>query len=203
MEKFNLIQALMEHHPYDDREALAVRETLRFLNDNMENAFERSNESGHITGSALVVDEKGNILLNHHKKANIWIQFGGHCDHETDVRKVALRETMEETGFAASQLRFLTKSFVDCAIYDIPANRTKGENAHKHYDINFLIMTNSHDFVKSQESTELRWCTPAEALKLVAGDAACTRMINKSIEFFEAQKQNKKLSEYKGAFVYM
>lgn len=73
MEKFNLIQALMEHHPFDDSEALAVREILRFLNDNMENAIECTNESGHITGSALVVDNNGNILLNHHKKANIWI----------------------------------------------------------------------------------------------------------------------------------
>ena len=55
MEKFDVKQALMEYHPKDDREALAVREILRFLNDNPDSAFDRTNAFGHITGSALVV----------------------------------------------------------------------------------------------------------------------------------------------------
>ena len=188
MEKFDLKTALMEHHPYDECEALAVREILRFLNDE-ENAFSRENKAGHVTGSALVVDSAGNILLNHHRKAGIWIQFGGHCEGETDVRRVALREVTEESGILESKLQFLTPSFIDCAVYNIPANRTKDEPAHKHYDINFLLLSSTHDFVVSNESTELKWCTPAEALKLVAGDPACTRMIKKSIAIFATKQK--------------
>ena len=188
MEKFDLRTALMEHHPYDENEAVAVREILRFLNDE-ENAFARENTAGHITGSALVVDSAGNILLNHHRKADIWIQFGGHCEGETDVRRVALREAVEESGIPEDKLSLLTPTFIDCAVYEIPANRTKGEPAHRHYDINFLLLSKTHDFAVSDESTELRWCTPAEALKLVANDAACTRMIQKSIAYFATKQK--------------
>ena len=134
---FNIKQALLQCKTDED----AVRQTLSFIEENEGNAYSRKNAKGHITGSAFVVDGCGNILLNHHKKANIWIQFGGHCDSESDVREVALRETMEETGFAREDLIFLSPNVFDCGVYDIPEGRTKGEPAHKHYDINFLIMT--------------------------------------------------------------
>ena len=191
MEKFDVKQALMEYHPKDDREALAVREILRFLNDNPDSAFDRTNTFGHITGSALVVDENGSVLLNHHKKVNIWIQFGGHCDGERDVKKVALRETIEESGLNLKDLEFMTSGIYSCAIYDIPANRTKGEPAHKHYDIVFLIKTKNRDFHLSSESTELRWCSPTEAIELVNGDAVCVSMIESSRKFFRLNKDLK------------
>lgn len=177
--KEGLIRSIAEN------ESDAMRQTLDFLEEYGDFAYSRENTAGHITGSALVVDAEGNILLNHHKKANIWIQFGGHCDGETDARAVALRETMEETGFAREDLIFLDDGIFECEIYDIPANREKIATAHKHYDIDFLIMTKNKNFTFSNESTELRWCTPEEALVLTARDALCPRMIAKSRQFFE------------------
>ena len=188
MEKFDTKKALMEHHPINEMEATAIRETLRFLNDNLDTAFKRENQAGHITGSALVVDSKGNILLNHHKKANIWIQFGGHSDGEANTRAVALREVKEETGI--SNLKILGDEIFYCAVYNIPAGRDINEPAHKHYDINFLIQALDTDFTVSKESTQLRWCTPQEALKIVAGDTACTQMILKSQQYFNNKKHD-------------
>jgi len=53
-------------------------------------------QSGHITASAWVVDRAGTMaLLTHHRKLGRWLQLGGHADGDPDVRRVALREAME------------------------------------------------------------------------------------------------------------
>ncbi|MBQ7977462.1 MAG: NUDIX hydrolase [Clostridia bacterium] len=189
MMEFDLKVALLNLKKENENNEKVVQEMLEFFDKYNDFAFVRENKEGHFTGSALVVDSAGNILLNHHKKADIWIQFGGHCDGEKDVKNVALRETIEESGISPNDLNFLIDGVFDCAIYNIPANRTKGEPAHKHYDINFLIQTNSRDYAMSPESVELRWCTYKEALDLVKGDEACTRMIKKSRNYI---KNNKK-----------
>lgn len=185
MEKFDTLHALTQYHTDDEIELNAVQEAIKFINENGLNSFNRTNTNGHVTGSAFVIDVNGNILLNHHKKANIWIQFGGHSDGESDTKKVALREVMEETGLA--NLKIIDDIFY-CAIYNVPAGRTKDEPAHKHYDINFLVISNTKDFVISSESTELRWCTPKQALALVNGDYACTKMILKSQQLLQKYK---------------
>ena len=185
--KFDIVNELMSYKPYNEQERANVCETLRFINDSksLEDAFSRDNKAGHITGSALVIDSDGRVLLNHHKKAGIWIQFGGHSEGETDVQALAMRETMEESGLPKQNLRFVVDGIFDCTIYDIPANRTKGEPAHKHYDINFLIMTDSTNFKATNESLELRWCNFYEALELTKDDVALQRMLNKYRAFFD------------------
>ena len=185
--KFNIVNELMNYKPYNEQERKNVCQTLRFINDcdSLEQAFSRNNEKGHITGSVLVIDSEGRILLNHHKKAGIWIQFGGHSENETDVRAVALREAVEETGLPKINLKPVVDGIFDCAVYDIPANRTKGESNHKHYDINFLYMTDNTNFKITNESDELRWCNFYEALELTKDDVALQRMLNKYRAYFD------------------
>ena len=62
------------------------------------NCFSRTNLKGHITAGALVIDKKGNVLLNHHKILDMWLLFGGHSDGEANSLNVAKREVMEESG---------------------------------------------------------------------------------------------------------
>jgi 8-oxo-dGTP pyrophosphatase MutT (NUDIX family) len=45
--------------------------------------------------------ERTKVLLMLHKKFQRWQQFGGHCDGETDVRSVAIREFHEESDILA------------------------------------------------------------------------------------------------------
>ena len=48
------------------------------------------------TVSALVVSADGaRALLHHHRKLDRWLQFGGHCDGDEDVTRVAQREALE------------------------------------------------------------------------------------------------------------
>ena len=183
---FDVIEELSKYQPFDDNEARNITATLDFVAEcgNLATACDRYGGS-HLTAGVFVVDRDGRILLNHHKKAGLWIQFGGHCDNETDIMAVALREAMEETGISRDKMRVIKEGIFDCAVYNIPANRTKGEPAHMHYDINFLVMVSDTTFHMSSESTELRWCTPSEALELIAGDEALIRMIKKSRKYFE------------------
>ena len=185
--KFNIVNELLKYKPYNEQERTNVLEILSFINDSesLEQAFNRENKLGHITGSALIIDSEGRILLNHHKKAGIWIQFGGHAENESDVKQVALREALEETGLPKLSLKPVVDGIFDCAVYDIPANRTKGEPAHKHYDINFLYITNDTNFKITKESDELRWCNFYEALELTKNDVALQRVLNKYRAYFD------------------
>lgn len=125
---FNLLNELKKYNSYDNNEKVCVKNTIKFLEDN-ENCFDRSNLAGHITAGALVCDDKGNILLNHHKKSGMWFQFGGHSDGESDSLNVAKREIMEEAGIK----NFSTNGKVfDVAIMEIPFSAKKNEPAHKH-----------------------------------------------------------------------
>ena len=88
----------------------------KFINfiEEYEDCFDRENEYGHFTGSGWLVNKQGDkVLLTHHRKLNMWLQPGGHCDGESDVAKVALTEAVEETAAneaepAATEVRVST-----------------------------------------------------------------------------------------------
>jgi hypothetical protein len=61
-------------------------------------AFENQNWAGHITGSMLVTNtERTRVLLMFHKKLQLWLQFGGHSDGDSDTLSTAIREFHEES----------------------------------------------------------------------------------------------------------
>lgn len=135
---------------------------------------------GHITGSAILFNVTGDqILMNFHKGLNKWLNFGGHCDGDEDVLAVAIRETMEESGITS--LKPITADIIDIDIHDIPTNDKKGEPAHAHFDVRYVMqMTGEQDFQISDESLELKWMNFDDALKLA--DESLQRFINKAIK---------------------
>lgn len=56
--------------------------------------------AGHITASALVIDPVGGrVLLTLHRKLQMWLQMGGHCEPgDPTLAAAALREATEESG---------------------------------------------------------------------------------------------------------
>lgn len=119
--------------------------------------FERSLEVGHVTGSAWIVDAAGaRVLLTHHAKLDIWVQPGGHCDGESDVAAVALKEAVEETGLAG--LERVDAAIFDLDIHTIPARGATP--AHEHFDVRFIFRVpagGSEAFVVTDESHDLAW----------------------------------------------
>lgn len=60
----------------------------------------RDGPPAHLTASCAVLDPAGqHVLLTHHAKAGVWVQFGGHLeDSDADLAAAALREAREESG---------------------------------------------------------------------------------------------------------
>jgi len=109
---------------------------------------------GHFTGSALVLSHDGRrTLLTHHRKLGLWLQPGGHADGDTDLRRVALRESCEETGLAGLHI---APDILDLDRHWIPARGD--EPGHWHFDVRFLVhATGSEDYIVSGESHALAW----------------------------------------------
>jgi 8-oxo-dGTP pyrophosphatase MutT (NUDIX family) len=133
---------------------------------------------GHFTGSALVVSANGSrALLHHHRFLDKWLQFGGHCDGDEDVLRVALREAEEESGIAG--LIVASRRPFDLDIHMIPENAKRGEPPHEHFDLRWMfIAPEDATPVVSDESHELRWFSPEEMLALPI-DAGLRRLVEK------------------------
>lgn len=139
--------------------------------------FERTQLAGHITASAWVIDESAtHAVLTHHRKLDKWLQLGGHADGDRDVRRVALREAIEESGLRT--MRFASARIYDVDVHPIPARGSEPE--HKHYDIRFaFIADRSEPLVASDESHELAW-RPIAALDADGVDESVRRLARKT-----------------------
>jgi 8-oxo-dGTP pyrophosphatase MutT (NUDIX family) len=144
---------------------------LSFL-DTHADALSRSCLGGHLTASALVMDEHlSRVLLTLHPKAGRWLQLGGHCEiGDESLRAAALREVIEESGIAA-----VTMSDEPIHIDRHPITCTGG--ASEHLDVQYLatVPADARE-VMSDESDDLRWFALDE---LPAGlDASVRAMID-------------------------
>lgn len=137
-----------------------------------EDCFERSCREGHLTGSAWVVShDRAQVLLVHHRKLDRWLQPGGHADGETDLRRVALREAVEETGIPGLRLVDGAGGGVplplDVDVHRIPPHGD--DPAHLHLDFRYLVEAPPGARPEpSEESHDARWFPRAEALALAS-----------------------------------
>ena len=92
---------LAGHAPRDAREAASLRRVLALL-DWLPDPLSETADPTHVTGSAIVLDGDGRVLLHRHKRLGIWLQPGGHVDPGETVAAGAVRETREETGLEAA-----------------------------------------------------------------------------------------------------
>jgi 8-oxo-dGTP pyrophosphatase MutT (NUDIX family) len=154
MHRFSLLEKLENYLPKNQEEIEFKHKIVAFIQENS-NCFERSLDSGHITASSWLLNKEGTkALLMHHAKLNNWFQLGGHCDGNSDVLHVALKEAQEESGIM--HIDPLSSEIFDIDVHLIPEN--KREKAHYHYDIRFLLhVTSDEQVVQNNESKELRW----------------------------------------------
>jgi 8-oxo-dGTP pyrophosphatase MutT (NUDIX family) len=115
---------------------------------------------GHVTASALVLDDTGTqVLLTLHPRLGRWVQLGGHCDDDdTDIVAAALREATEESGVA--DLRIAPEL---AAVHVHPVTCSLGVPT-RHLDLQFVAHAPpGAQIAISDESVDLRWW-PADAL---------------------------------------
>ena len=153
-----------------------ARARMLALLDGTPDCFARTSFPAHFTGSALVVNADGSqVLLHHHRKLDRWLQFGGHCEGDEDILRVARREALEESGIQG--LIVASERPFDLDIHEIPAHGC--DPVHFHYDVRFmLIAPESAAPILSEESRDLRWFTSGE-LPALPLDESLRRMIRK------------------------
>jgi 8-oxo-dGTP pyrophosphatase MutT (NUDIX family) len=122
--------------------------------------FSRSNITGHVTASALVLDPAHeHILMIEHPTHKRRLQPGGHVELGcTSLWQAAMEEVEQETGligvgpFGA----FGQDIPIDIDTHFIPANPKKVEGDHFHHDFVFVGEA-SHDFEpKPQEGDAIK-----------------------------------------------
>jgi 8-oxo-dGTP pyrophosphatase MutT (NUDIX family) len=172
----SLLSLLEKYSVRYPEEELMISRYKNFVTDN-ENCFDRELLSGHVTGSAWVLDQHfSKTLLTHHKKLNNWFQPGGHADGDGDVAAVAMREAEEETGL--KDLEFVSDEIYDLDIHLIPARKSEPE--HYHYDCRFLICcAGDETYSISKESNDLAW-VPLNEIDQYTDEASIRRMVQKS-----------------------
>ena len=154
MHRNPLLQRLANHQPFNQEEAQFKQQMIEFVNQNSD-CFERTLLTGHITGSAWIVDKSRQFtLLTHHRKLDEWFQTGGHCDGDSDVLNVAMKEAREETGL--TDIQAISPNIFDIDIHEIPER--KGVPTHLHYDVRFLLEADMNQpLIISSESSDLAW----------------------------------------------
>ena len=154
MHRDSLKQLLECYTPIDASEIVSREKILNFINTNP-NCFERSSLQGHITASAwLLSNDLMQVLLLHHAKLDVWCQLGGHCDGDSDVLGVAIKEAQEESGI--NNIVPVRREIFDLDIHSIPA--MPGIPEHYHYDVRFLLkVQGNEEVVGNSESKDIRW----------------------------------------------
>jgi len=171
----------------DAAEQRKVLETFTEFTKNEPGCFERTTISGHITGSAVIVNEDmKQILLTHHRKLNEWLQLGGHADGDPMPSRVALREGEEESGL--KDLQFVSYGSVfgkpetsslllDLDVHWIPPH--KNDAGHYHYDARYLLSTKNGAAIQiTEESKDLKWF-PLEAAYAMTKQWSMHRLFDK------------------------
>lgn len=132
-----------------------------------EDACRRECVAGHVTASALVLDDSGGqVLLTLHPRLGRWVQLGGHCeDDDGEIVAAALREATEESGIAG--LRIAPDL---AAIHVHPVTCSLGVPT-RHLDLQFVARAPAGaQIAVSDESEDLQWW-PADALPPGSDDA--------------------------------
>ena len=76
--------------PCDERERESVTKFLDIA-PTLVKPFDEFSDPMHITGSGIVVGDRG-VVLHLHKRLNMWLQPGGHIDAGETPAEGALRE---------------------------------------------------------------------------------------------------------------
>jgi 8-oxo-dGTP pyrophosphatase MutT (NUDIX family) len=115
----------------------------------------------HLTSGAIVLNPGlDRVLLTLHRKAGLWLQFGGHFEpQDASVLSAATREAREESGLPDLVLdprivelhrhRLIAAAFGRCA---------------EHLDVRYAgVVDDTADFAVSEESHDVAWW-PVDAL---------------------------------------
>lgn len=158
-----------------DRSQDSLRHAVLAFLHARDDACRRECAPGHITASALVLDDYGGqVLLTLHPRLGRWVQLGGHCeDSDGDIVAAALREATEESGVDGLQI------VPNLAAVHVHALTCSLGVPTRHLDLQFVARAPAGaQIVVSDESVDLRWW-PIDDLP-AGSDAALVYLVDRA-----------------------
>ena len=158
-----MLRALLNQHaPACDEEAAYLGRMKTLLDSSGDPMSREHYEPGHFTASGFVLSPDGrSVLLVLHRKLERWLQPGGHVDPgDADLFAAACREVGEETGLTGLRCSRNTAAVFDVDIHPIPAR--KAEPDHAHFDVRFLLRTETTEITRNDETHDAAWVLLAE-----------------------------------------
>jgi len=177
MDRTDILLELALYKTNHHEEKLFISSFIELI-EKHENCFERNLLSGHITGSAWVLNTTfSKVLLVYHAKLDRWLQPGGHADGDENLKRVAHKELEEETGLMKAEL--YARTIFDLDIHLIPAHMQTPK--HHHFDVRYLFHADEIENIQvSKESKEVKWWDLKKVSDLVNHDRSIMRMVDKS-----------------------
>jgi len=148
------VRVLTHWNPPNDGQRKLQATYLRHLDDHADGVL-RECHPDHLTASCLVVSaDRQHVMLNLHRRYQIWVQFGGHCDPaDASLAAAALREAVEESGIA--DLRLVSGSPVQLSTHEVACGPVRPSH---HLDVRYVgVAPDGASPVVSDESLEVRW----------------------------------------------
>ncbi|MGW4103171.1 NUDIX hydrolase [Streptomyces sp. NPDC004976] len=161
------IEAYLGRHP-GERDVLT--ELLAAL-DRPGDVTARTTLPGHVTCSGVVIDRQARVLhIRHRATGGLILAPGGHIEPgDRTLLAAALREVAEEAGIPPGALcltRQLLGSPIDIDVHDIDASPSKGESAHRHYDVRYVFYLAVEEpptiALQDEEVSGAQWLPQAE-----------------------------------------
>lgn len=174
-----IFNAYIQEYPEEKSALKHLEEHIRKQKDYVS----RSNLLGHVTTSALVLNDQNQILLIFHNKRKRFLQPGGHVENDTSLIESAIREVLEETNISANphpkMLRKKLNNFIPIHIdsHRIPENVEKGEPEHWHHDYMFLLNAENNSIqLDLNEVSEFAWVSLDEKIEDIGLQSAIDKL---------------------------
>ena len=167
--------ALLREWKAPNRGQDSLRHAVLAFLDTRDDACLRECVPGHVTASALVLDDSGGqVLLTLHPRLGRWVQLGGHCEPDDgDIVAAALREATEESGVDGLRIE------PDLVAINVHALTCSLGVPTRHLDLQFVAHAPAGaQIAVSDESVDLRWW-PIDALP-TGSDAALAYLVERA-----------------------
>ena len=164
------IDLIKAYRPYNEQEVVDQKAILNFISQTDDHLL-RTNLVAHLTSSSIVLNKDyTKVLFAYHNIYQSWSWLGGHLDGDTDLLKVALKETKEETGIKHVE-PFMDDIFMIDVIY-VKNHIKNGVHVgdHLHLNVTFLLIADETDelFIKKDENQGVRWFTLDEVFDFIS-----------------------------------
>lgn len=164
-----LKEQIESYNPYNEQEENDKEMILKYI-DTFSDVLTRDNKMCHFTASNWITNKnKTKILMCYHNIYKSWAWTGGHCDGNSNLLNVALKEAEEETGLKT--IKPLSNEIFSIQILSVDSHKKRGVfiPTHLHLDCCFILEADEKEDlkIKEDENSGLKWVEIDNVLNIV------------------------------------